>query len=265
MSLGMVVRREREIRNFVKTPFYRVLGSCSNSGNMNSTGNGGRWKAAPIISHRFLYKENGFKEKKNAEAAGSEACPDRIPGIGGGKSWRRRKRRKTRRCSITWPSFRTTVPGCSRSARIRRFRIVQELYEKKLVTYPRTDARVLSSAVAKEIRKNISGLRQYSPAARICRRGAGDGKLSRASGRAGMPTISRSRTITRSSLRDRGYPDWSRMSEPLSAKVYEVIVQKVFEHLLSARSLSENQPGHPEWGQERFFCQLPGACRRKAI
>ena len=45
--------------------------------------------------------------------------------------------------------------------------IIQELYEKKLVTYPRTDARVLSTAVSKEIHKNIGGLRNFPPVKEI--------------------------------------------------------------------------------------------------
>ena len=122
--LGMVVRREREIREFVKTPFYRVLATLEAEGKTFE----GEWKA--VKGSRYfesfdLYKENGFKQKELQN-------------------------------------------DCSKRFKIspdETLRIVQELYEKKLVTYPRTDARVLSTAVAKEISKNLNGLSKYGPVA----------------------------------------------------------------------------------------------------
>ena len=151
--LGMVVRREREIRNFVKTPFYRVLGTFSKDG-MSFTG---EWKA--VEGSRYfgspkLYKENGFKKREDAE--------ELIRGLSGISEAKVLKAEKKKRNAPLLYNLAELQNDCSRRFRIspdETLKIVQELYEKKLVTYPRTDARVLSSAVAKEIGKNISGLR----------------------------------------------------------------------------------------------------------
>jgi len=159
--LGMVVRREREIREFVKTPFYRVLGAFSLEGQSFD----GEWRA--VEGSRYfqspkLYKENGFKEKETAEVLCQElrqAAGD--PGIARVLSIERKKERKNPPLLYNLAELQNE---CSRLYKIspdETLRIVQELYEKKLVTYPRTDARVLSTAVAKEIGKNISGLRGY--------------------------------------------------------------------------------------------------------
>ena len=153
--LGMVVRREREIRNFVKTPFYRVLGTFSKDG-MSFTG---EWKA--VEGSRYfgspkLYKENGFKKREDAEE-----LIRGLSGISEAKVLKAEKKKEIRNAPLLY-NLAELQNDCSRRFRIspdETLKIVQELYEKKLVTYPRTDARVLSSAVAKEIGKNISGLR----------------------------------------------------------------------------------------------------------
>lgn len=155
--LGMVVRREREIREFVKTPFYRVLASFR----LENSGFEGEWKA--VEGSRYfqspkLYKENGFKEKKDAQelidslSGESEGVVEQIE---------RKKEKKNPPLLFNLAELQNV---CSRLFKVspdETLRIVQELYEKKLVTYPRTDARVLSSSVAKEIYKNIAGLRNY--------------------------------------------------------------------------------------------------------
>lgn len=157
--LGMVVRREREIRTFVKTPFYRVLSRISLEGEKFE----GEWRA--VEGSRYfqsprLYKENGFKEKKDAEEmlrilSEEQPLTCRVEKI------ERKKENKNPPLLFNLAELQNV---CSRLFKIspdETLRIVQELYEKKLVTYPRTDARVLSGAVAKEIYKNISGLRRY--------------------------------------------------------------------------------------------------------
>ncbi len=116
--LGMVVRREREIREFVKTPFYRVLGTfglhgpCSFEGEWRAV-SGSRYFESP-----HLYKENGFKEKEDAEELIGCLSEIRLCGrayIHG----KEEGKRKIRRFSITWRSSRMTVPKCLRSARMR--------------------------------------------------------------------------------------------------------------------------------------------------
>ncbi len=154
--LGMVVRREREIREFVKTPFYRIAAGLKHHDFAIET----EWKAvegSDYFESPLLYKENGFREKKSAE--------ELIEGL------RRIEPQEMELLSVERKQERKNPPllynlaelqnDCSRLFKIspdETLRIVQELYEKKLVTYPRTDARVLSTAVAKEIGRNLHGL-----------------------------------------------------------------------------------------------------------
>ena len=157
--LGMVVRREREIRSFVKTPFYRVLGSISLEGENFD----GEWRAVEgsrYFRSPYLYKENGFKEQQYAEKLIGELSQN-SPLVCQVEKIERKKENKNPPLLFNLAELQNV---CSRLFKIspdETLRIVQELYEKKLVTYPRTDARVLSTAVAKEIYKNISGLRRY--------------------------------------------------------------------------------------------------------
>ena len=165
--LGMVVRREREIRSFVKTPFYRVLLTQELSGRSFE----GEWRAAEGSMYwqsPLLYKENGFKKKEDAQELIrklKELRPQEAKAVSV------EKKKETRPAPLLF-NLAELQNECSRRFKIspdETLRVVQELYEKKLVTYPRTDARVLSSAVAKEIRKNIGGLAQYGPAAEYVR------------------------------------------------------------------------------------------------
>ena len=159
--LGMVVRREREIRNFVKEPFYRVLGSFGKGDSLLE----GEWRTAPGSRYEnspLLYKENGFKKRETAEElikALSE--PERLPA----EVEKISRKKETKNAPLLY-NLAELQNECSRLFKInpdQTLKIVQELYEKKLVTYPRTDARVLSTAVAKEIRKNLTGLTGYGP------------------------------------------------------------------------------------------------------
>ncbi len=162
--LGMVVRREREIRQFVKTPFYRVLQKLDIQGKTLE----GEFRAVEGSGYYLspkLYKENGFKEKKDAQELIQrlqERCGDPLEAII--DSIEKKKEKKNPPLLYNLAELQNE---CSRMFKIspdETLRIVQELYEKKLVTYPRTDARVLSTAVSKEIYKNISGLRNFAPA-----------------------------------------------------------------------------------------------------
>lgn len=164
--LGMVVRREREIRDFVETPFYRVIGSLGESASSFE----GEWRA--VKGSRYfesfdLYKENGFKEREKAEelirnlvATGTAVQPltATIASI---------ERKKEKKNPPLLFNLAELQNECSKRFKIspdETLKVIQELYERKLVTYPRTDARVLSTAVAKEIHKNLNGLMKYEPA-----------------------------------------------------------------------------------------------------
>ncbi len=160
--LGMIVRREREIREFVKTPFFRVLATIDMDGQTFS----GEWRA--VKGSRYfgsfdLYKENGFQKKEKAEeliAYLSDPKPLTCEIL----SVEKKKEKKNPPLLFNLAELQNE---CSKRFKIspdETLRIVQELYEKKLVTYPRTDARVLSTAVAKEIHKNLNGLSRYEMA-----------------------------------------------------------------------------------------------------
>lgn len=157
--LGMVVNREREIREFVKIPFYRVIAGIDIDGHPCSC----EWKAVEgsrYYQSPLLYKDNGFLEEKDADAfigymTQEPVQPPTVEKI--------EKKKETKNPPLLY-NLAELQNDCSKLFKIspdETLRIVQELYEKKLTTYPRTDARVLSSAVAKEIHKNIAGLRGY--------------------------------------------------------------------------------------------------------
>ena len=159
--LGMVVDREREIRHFEKTPFYRIIGEMDLEGSSFET----EWKAvegSDYFNSPLLYKENGFKKEESAKELIEKLKPhDKmvVSGI---------EKKKEKKNPPLLYNLAELQNDCSRLFKIspdETLRIVQELYEKKLTTYPRTDARVLSTAVAKEIYKNIRGLSSYAPMA----------------------------------------------------------------------------------------------------
>lgn len=160
--LGMVVIREREIRNFVETPFYRVAGSFLPTGSEAEGGIEAEWKAvegSKYFESPLLYKENGFKKQESAELlidelTGKQAIVNSIE-----------KGIQKKRAPLLF-NLAELQAECSKRFKIspdETLQVAQDLYEKKLTTYPRTDARVLSSAVAKEISKNINKLKNYEP------------------------------------------------------------------------------------------------------
>ena len=160
--LGMVVRREREIREFVKTPFYRVL-STIQAGEQTFEGEWKSIKGSKYFESYELYKENGFKKRESAEElirylSDKEPLECMVSAI---------EKKQEKRAAPLLYNLAELQNECSKRFKIspdETLRIVQELYEKKLVTYPRTDARVLSTAVAKEISKNLNGLMKYEVA-----------------------------------------------------------------------------------------------------
>ena len=151
--LGMVVSREREIRNFIKTKYYKVIGEFGEEESSFKA----EWKVnekSDYFESRLLYNENGFKNEEDAKKMissfeGKKAIVTEI------------KKSKQKDNAPLLFNLAEIQNECTKNFKIKpdeTLEIIQELYEKKLVTYPRTDARVLSSAIAKEIGKNLNGL-----------------------------------------------------------------------------------------------------------
>lgn len=219
--LGMVVNREREIREFVKIPFYRVLAQVDINGHECSC----EWKAAEnsrYYQSPLLYKDNGFLEEKDADAFIAYLTEDNpVPVVD-----KIEKKRETKNPPLLY-NLAELQNDCSKLFKIspdETLRIAQELYEKKLTTYPRTDARVLSSAVAKEIHKNIGGLKNYGIAAGFAGEVLENGSYK---------GIAKTRYVNDKQITDhyaiiptgQGFANLNGL-HPTSAKVYEIIVRR---------------------------------------
>ncbi len=220
--LGIVVNREREIREFVKIPFYRVLLQADIEGHGCTC----EWKA--VEGSRFyqspkLYKDNGFLEEKDADEfiAFLRADPSENPVV-----HKVERKKETKNPPLLY-NLAELQNDCSKLFKIspdETLRIAQELYEKKLTTYPRTDARVLSTAVAKEIHKNLGGLRSYPPAAAYAQEILSGGS---------HKNIAKSRYVNDKQITDhyaiiptgQGFGALGSL-HPTSAKVYEIIVRR---------------------------------------
>lgn len=220
--LGMVVNREREIREFVKTPFYRVLAEIAVGEKTCEC----EWKAVEntrYFGSPLLYKENGFKEKEAAAELISMLMSDAPVSA---KVESLEKKKETKNPPLLY-NLAELQNDCSKYFKIspdETLRIAQELYEKKLTTYPRTDARVLSTAVAKEISKNIRGLGSYSLvrdlAAKVLERGS-------------YKQIAKTRYVNDKQITDhyaiiptgQGLASLGNLS-PTAVKVYEIIARR---------------------------------------
>ena len=216
--LGMVVKREREIRAFVKTPFYRVLGSFDLEGHKLE----GEWKA--VEGSRYyqspkLYKENGFKAREDAQALIDQLSGDAVI-----ESATRKNENKNPPLLYNLAELQNDCSKLFKISPDETLRIVQELYEKKMVTYPRTDARVLSTAVAKEIHKNIGGLQGYGLCGGCAREILSQGSYK---------NIAKTRYVNDKQITDhyaiiptgQGLNNLQSLA-PVAAKVYEVIVRR---------------------------------------
>ena len=219
--LGMVVRREREIREFVKTPFYRVIGSFDVPDHETAVIEA-EWRA--VEGSRYfgtpaLYKENGFKEHRTAEELIRFLSADPMEGTLIALD----KKKETKNPPLLY-NLAEIQNDCSKMFKIspdETLKIIQELYEKKLVTYPRTDARVLSTAVAKEIYRNIGGLRNFGPLADFAAKALDSGT---------WKLIARTKYVNDKQITDhyaiiptgQGFGAL-RSLNPLAAKVYELI------------------------------------------
>lgn len=217
--LGMVVNREREIRSFVKTPFYRVIARLA----LNERETECEWKAVEgslYSASPLLYKDNGFKEKETAEELikkleGKDAA---VTGI---------ERKKENKNAPLLYNLAELQNDCSKLFKIspdETLRIAQELYEKKLTTYPRTDARVLSTAVSKEIYKNIKGLSGFGAVSEFANEILNNGSYK---------NIAKTRYVNDKLITDhyaiiptgQGLSALSSLN-PVSAKVYEIIARR---------------------------------------
>ncbi len=246
--LGMVVRREREIRAFTKTPFYRVLGKLS----LDSASIDGEWKAvegSAYFQSQKLYKENGFKQKEDAQALiDTLACiqPQEATVVSV------EKKKETKNAPLLF-NLAELQNICSKFFKIspdQTLQIIQELYEKKLVTYPRTDARVLSTAVAKEIHKNIGGLKNIPGV-----RGFAEEILAKGS----YKNIAKTRYTNDKQITDhyaviptgQGMGALKSLSD-LSMKVYEVIVRR-FLAIFYPPAVYQKVSLVTQIGDEKFF------------
>ncbi len=251
--LGMVVRREREVRDFVKTPLYGVLGNFGKDG-CSFDGEGRAVAGSRYFETPFLYKENGFKERKTAQeliqylTEGEESPFSAVVA-----SVERKKETKNPPLLYNLAELQN---DCSRMFKIspdETLRVVQELYERKLVTYPRTDARVLSTAVAKEIYKNIGGLRQFAPlssfASEILEMGS-------------YKSISKTRYVNDKQITDhyaiiptgQGFGALKGLA-PLSLKVYEVIARR-FLSIFYPAAVYQKTAVDLERKKEHFFANF---------
>lgn len=221
--LGMVVSREREIRNFTKTPFYRVMGNfdiCETSVN-------GEWKAvagSKYFESPKLYKENGFAKRVDAENMISElSTPEPIVAVINKVEKKTEKKNAPQLFNLA-----ELQNACSKLFKIspdQTLSVAQELYEKKLTTYPRTDARVLSKAICKEIYKNINGLRNYQICADVAAEALNNGSYKSIS--------ANKRYVDDSKITDhyaiiptgQGFGALASLS-PTAQKVYEIIVRR---------------------------------------
>ena len=246
--LGMVVRREREIRSFVKTPFYRVIAGLSFNGR-NFEGEWRAVKGSRYFNSPLLYKENGFQKKEDAQKLIDElkAQNPLIPRV------LKMERKKENKNAPLLYNLAELQNDCARFFKIspdETLKVVQELYEKKLVTYPRTDARVLSSAVAKEISKNLRGLQQYN----ICHGLADEILQGESWKKIGSTRYTNDKQITDHYAiipTGQGLGNLRNLSE-LSAKVYETIVRR-FLSIFYPSAVYQKVALVTEIGGEQFF------------
>ncbi len=220
--LGMIVRREREIRNFVKQPFYKVIANVAALDEPIEA----EWKAvegSAYFQSPLLYKDVGFLKEEDAKKMVDHlSVPEPVTGI-----LTQIQRKKEKKNPPLLYNLAELQNECSRLFKIspdETLKVVQELYEKKMVTYPRTDARVLSTAVAKEIDKNLRGLLNYQPLAEYAQEALNMGNYK---------NLAKTQYVNDKQITDHYaiIPTGQGMGalrslSPLSVNVYEVIVRR---------------------------------------
>lgn len=234
--LGMVVKREREIREFVKTPFFKVIASFEkDSIEFNSN-----WKVTPdskYFNHPKLYKDNGFTEEEIAKELIEYVKASNNTGVV--ESVEKKKEKKNPPLLFNLAELQNECSKLFKISPNDTLAVVQELYEKKLVTYPRTDARVLSSAVAKEIYKNIKGLCGVPYVSDIANEVLNSSLFK---------GLEKTRYVNDKQITDhyaiiptgQGLGGLAKLSD-LQVKVYEVIVRRFLAIFLPAAEFSKNQ------------------------
>ena len=220
--LGMIVSREREIRNFVKTKYYKIQGTFgTEESNFN-----GEWKVnekSKYFESPKLYNENGFKKEQDAKdfiasLAGKTATIEEL------------KKSKQKENAPHIFNLAEIQNECTKRFKIKpdeTLEIIQSLYEKKLVTYPRTDARVLSTAVAKEITKNLNGI------ARGFRDEEIQGFINKMKEEKYSTNLLKTKYVNDSKITDhyaitptgQGYENYDRLPE-LQKEIYKLIVKR---------------------------------------
>ncbi|MDC7279620.1 topoisomerase C-terminal repeat-containing protein [Butyrivibrio fibrisolvens] len=242
--LGMVVEREREIRNFNEDPFFKVIGKFSEGAFP------AEWKAvegSKYFESPLLYgdKGNGFKEKESAEKLIAELTNlsaklvDKDTGI------------SKKKAPLLF-NLAELQSECSKRFKIspaQTLDIIQELYEKKYTTYPRTDARVLTTAVAKEIRKNLYGLQNYGPTANFVKDIIGNQKF------VGIEKTSYtddSKVTDHYAIIPTGQCNGIDKLSPLSQRVYDLIVRR-FLSIFYPPAEYKNVKVTVQVGDEKFF------------
>ncbi|MBR5800086.1 MAG: type IA DNA topoisomerase [Lachnospiraceae bacterium] len=219
--LGMVVKREREIREFVKTPFYRVF----MQGSSKECDLECEWKVnerSKYFNSPLLYKENGFKERKTSEEM--IAFLTETPGDAVIEAIEKKKETKNAPLLYNLAELQNDCAKYFKISPDETLRIAQELYEKKMTTYPRTDARVLSTAVSKEIYKNIKGLTTYPLTSEFANAILQNGSYK---------GIAKTRYVNDKQITDhyaiiptgQGLSNLKNLN-PTAAKVYEIIVRR---------------------------------------
>ncbi len=234
--LGMIVKREREIREFVKTPFFKVIASFEKESiQFNSN-----WKVTPeskYFNHPKLYKDNGFTDKETATELIEYVKASCTEGIV--ESVEKKKEKKNPPLLFNLAELQNECSKLFKISPNDTLAVVQELYEKKLVTYPRTDARVLSSAVAKEIYKNIKGLCGVNYASELANEVLNG---------TAYKSLEKTRYVNDKQITDhyaivptgQGLGNLNKLSD-LHIKVYEVIVRRFLAIFFPAAEFSKNQ------------------------
>lgn len=220
--LGMIVKREQEIRAFQKTTFYRILGDFALGEGAKLSADWKPSEQSPRYSPTDIYDGKGFlKPERAAEFMKSFMpfpCEATVTGV--------TKKKETKNPPLLY-NLAELQNDCAKMFKIspdETLAIAQELYEKKLTTYPRTDARVLSTAVSKEIEKNIRGIANYAPVAPQAQEILSSGSFK---------TIAKTRYVDDKKIADhyaiiptgQGQREYQSL-KPLSKKVYELICRR---------------------------------------
>lgn len=244
--LGMVVNREREIRDFVKTPFYRILATFKR----DDISYEAEWKVtkdSAFFESPKLYKDNGFLKEEDAKAFLESLEPISEGVI---KSIERKKETKNPPLLYNLAELQNECSKLFKISPDETLRIAQELYEKKLTTYPRTDARVLSSAVAKEISKTLNGLHKIGAMAPFIEEISKSGAVSK---------LPKSRYVNDKQITDhyaiiptgQGLNAYDSLSST-AKKVYEVIVRR-FLSIFYPPAVYQKVTLETALGNESFF------------